>query len=126
MILNENICPVVMLSSLTHKGAVTTFECLELGAFDYVGKPDGTVSSDLGSVASELILKLKAAAGMERFSGPANSAANSARKSSRQAALTGTDSYRVKPGPHSRPSLLGSRPEARQPSWKCCRSFRVT
>jgi two-component system chemotaxis response regulator CheB len=64
MIVEENICPVVMLSSLTHKGAVTTFECLELGAFDYVGKPDGTVSSDLGSVARELILKLKAAAGV--------------------------------------------------------------
>jgi len=43
MIVQENICPVVMLSSLTQKGAVTTFECLELGAFDYVGKPDGTV-----------------------------------------------------------------------------------
>src|ERR1022692_2645453 len=64
MIVEENICPVVMLSSLTHKGAVTTFECLELGAFDFVGKPDGTVSSDLGSVARELILKLKAAAGV--------------------------------------------------------------
>jgi len=64
VIVEENICPVVMLSSLTHKGAVTTFECLELGAFDYVGKPDGTVSSDLGSVARELILKLKAAAGV--------------------------------------------------------------
>lgn len=62
VIIEEAICPVVMLSSLTHKGAVTTFECLELGAFDYVGKPDGTVSSELGSVARELILKLKAAA----------------------------------------------------------------
>ena len=63
MILEEKICPVVMLSSLTQKGAVTTFECLELGAFDFVGKPDGTVSADLGKVARELILKLKAAAG---------------------------------------------------------------
>jgi two-component system chemotaxis response regulator CheB len=64
IIVEEAICPVVMLSSLTHKGAVTTFECLELGAFDYVGKPDGTVSSNLGTVARELILKLKAAAGV--------------------------------------------------------------
>jgi two-component system chemotaxis response regulator CheB len=63
IIVDEEICPVVMLSSLTHRGAITTFECLELGAFDYVGKPDGTVSSDLGSVARELLLKLKAAAG---------------------------------------------------------------
>ncbi len=61
ILLAEEICPVVMLSSLTQKGATTTFEALELGAFDYVAKPDGTVS-DLGVVAKELCLKLKAAA----------------------------------------------------------------
>jgi two-component system, chemotaxis family, protein-glutamate methylesterase/glutaminase len=61
ILLNEGICPVVMLSSLTQQGATTTFEALELGAFDYVAKPDGTVS-DLGVVAKELCLKLKAAA----------------------------------------------------------------
>jgi two-component system chemotaxis response regulator CheB len=62
MILQEKICPVVMVSSLTQKGATTTFECLELGAFDFVAKPDGTVSSNMGVVADELIAKLKAAA----------------------------------------------------------------
>ena len=46
MILEEKICPVVMVSSLTQRGAMTTFECLELGAFDFVGKPDGTVSAN--------------------------------------------------------------------------------
>lgn len=61
-IVHERICPVVMLSSLTQEGAQTTFECLELGAFDFVGKPDGTVSSNLGAVARELIAKLRAAA----------------------------------------------------------------
>src|ERR1700685_2330023 len=62
IILQEKICPVVMVSSLTQQGAVTTFECLELGAFDFVAKPDGTVSSNMGAVAAELISKLKAAA----------------------------------------------------------------
>src|ERR1700689_5199832 len=62
MILGEKICPVVMVSSLTQPGTATTFECLELGAFDFVGKPDGTVSSNMGVVADELISKLKAAA----------------------------------------------------------------
>ena len=62
MILEEKICPVVMVSSLTQEGAATTFECLELGAFDFVAKPDGTVSANLGAVADELIVKLKAAA----------------------------------------------------------------
>lgn len=62
IILEEKICPVVMVSSLTQRGATTTFECLELGAFDFVAKPDGTVSANMGEVAGELISKLKAAA----------------------------------------------------------------
>jgi two-component system chemotaxis response regulator CheB len=62
LILHEKICPVVMVSSLTQRGTATTFECLELGAFDFVAKPDGTVSADMGSVADELLSKLKAAA----------------------------------------------------------------
>jgi len=62
VILGEKICPVLMVSSLTQRGAVTTFECLELGAFDFVAKPDGTVSSQMGEVATELVSKVKAAA----------------------------------------------------------------
>jgi len=62
VVLQEKICPVVMVSSLTQQGASTTFECLELGAFDFVAKPDGTVSSNMGVVAAELLSKLKAAA----------------------------------------------------------------
>lgn len=62
LILEEKICPVVMVSSLTQKGAATTFECLELGAFDFVAKPDGTVSSNMGAAACELVTKLQAAA----------------------------------------------------------------
>jgi two-component system chemotaxis response regulator CheB len=61
-IIEANICPVVMLSSLTQKGASTTFEAMELGAFDYVAKPDGTVTSNMEDVARELVTKLKKAA----------------------------------------------------------------
>jgi len=62
MILGERICPVIMFSSLTHQGAIETLECLELGAFDYVAKPDGTVSANLDGVARDLIAKVRAAA----------------------------------------------------------------
>jgi two-component system chemotaxis response regulator CheB len=61
-IMEEKICPVVMVSSLTQRGAVTTFECLELGAFDFVAKPDGTVSSNMGAVSKDLVSKLRCAA----------------------------------------------------------------
>ena len=53
--------PILIVSSLTSEGALTTFEALELGAFDYVGKPSGTVSSNLYIVGKEIILKIKLA-----------------------------------------------------------------
>jgi two-component system chemotaxis response regulator CheB len=62
-IINDKICPVIMVSSLTQEGAITTFEALELGAFDFVGKPGGTVSSNMESVGAELLAKVKAAVG---------------------------------------------------------------
>lgn len=61
-VVDEGICPVIMVSSLTLRGAVTTFEALELGAFDYVAKPEGTISSNLASVGGELVAKIKSAA----------------------------------------------------------------
>jgi two-component system chemotaxis response regulator CheB len=65
-IVDEKICPVVMVSSLTQEGAVTTFEALELGAFDFIGKPGGTVSSNMDSVADELLSKVKLAASLKK------------------------------------------------------------
>jgi len=53
--------PVVMVSSLTEKGALVTFEALELGAFDYVAKPGGTVSLNIDEVSAELLRKVRAA-----------------------------------------------------------------
>lgn len=57
---------VIMLSSLTQEGAMTTFEALELGAFDYVAKPSGTVSTNLHIVGKELIAKIKSSVTQRR------------------------------------------------------------
>lgn len=54
--------PVVMVSSLTEKGALATFEALELGAVDYVAKPGGTVSLNIKDVSDELVAKIGQAA----------------------------------------------------------------
>jgi two-component system chemotaxis response regulator CheB len=54
--------PVVMVSSITAKGAQVTLEALELGAVDFVEKPGGTVSLNIDSVRDQLISKIKAAA----------------------------------------------------------------
>lgn len=53
--------PVVMVSSLTEKGAQVTLEALELGAFDFVEKPKLDVSNTLADYATEISNKVKAA-----------------------------------------------------------------
>ncbi|HHW39957.1 MAG TPA: chemotaxis response regulator protein-glutamate methylesterase [Syntrophomonadaceae bacterium] len=61
-IMHTSPCAVVVVSSLTHRGALTTFEALELGAVDCIAKPEGTVSLNLDRVSSEIRIKVKAAA----------------------------------------------------------------
>lgn len=55
--------PVVMLSSLTQRGARTTIQALMRGAVDFVAKP--TTSTDIRGVIVELSGKIKAAAGFD-------------------------------------------------------------
>jgi two-component system chemotaxis response regulator CheB len=57
--------PTVMVSSLTTKGALATLEALAMGAVDFVAKPDGTISLSISSVSSELVQKIRAAAGVK-------------------------------------------------------------
>lgn len=54
--------PVIMISSLTDKGADTTLRALSLGAIDYVSKPKVDVSNGTIEQADEIVAKVKAAA----------------------------------------------------------------
>jgi len=54
--------PVVMVSTLTEKGAEATLEALRLGAFDFAAKPKIDTAEDLSVYADEIIAKVKAAA----------------------------------------------------------------
>lgn len=60
-IMREQPAPVIMLSSLTQDGATETIRALEWGAFDFVGKPSGSISLDLHKVKQLLLQKLHAA-----------------------------------------------------------------
>ncbi|MDA7025844.1 chemotaxis response regulator protein-glutamate methylesterase [Bacillus sp. CLL-7-23] len=60
-IMADDPLPVIIVSSQTRKGADITIECLELGAFDFIAKPSGSVSIDLYKVKQELIEKVLAA-----------------------------------------------------------------
>lgn len=54
--------PVVMISTLTEKGAAVTLEALTLGAVDFIAKPKVDVVSTLNNYAEEIISKVKMAA----------------------------------------------------------------
>lgn len=54
--------PVVMISSLTQKGADTALRALEIGAVDYIGKPTVGLVDGFTSLSEEIVAKVKAAA----------------------------------------------------------------
>ncbi len=60
-ILTARSVPVIMVSSLTEKGALATFEAMALGAVDYVPTPGGTISLTIDEIKAELIAKVRAA-----------------------------------------------------------------
>ncbi len=53
--------PVVMVSSLTEKGALATFEALALGAVDFIPKPGGTISLHVDDIKVMLLDKVRLA-----------------------------------------------------------------
>ncbi|MFK8047056.1 MAG: chemotaxis response regulator protein-glutamate methylesterase [Halioglobus sp.] len=56
--------PVVMVSSLTEKGAEITLRALELGAIDFIAKPKIDLAHSLEQYGEEIISKVKVAAGV--------------------------------------------------------------
>ncbi len=61
-IMLQRPCPVVMVSSLTAAGANETLEAISLGAVDFIAKPKGAVSLEIGAVAPDLVKKVRMAA----------------------------------------------------------------
>lgn len=54
--------PVVMISTLTRKGAGATLAALEIGAVDYISKPDAQTRTTIAELQAELLAKVRAAA----------------------------------------------------------------
>jgi two-component system chemotaxis response regulator CheB len=53
--------PIIMLSSVTSEGSISTIKAMELGAVDFVSKPSGSISLDLRKIEDILISKVKVA-----------------------------------------------------------------
>ncbi|WKB56097.1 chemotaxis-specific protein-glutamate methyltransferase CheB [Eleftheria terrae] len=66
--------PVVMVSSLTERGALATFEALALGAVDFIAKPGGTITLHVDDIKALLLAKVAAAAQARLRPGPAPTA----------------------------------------------------
>ena len=61
LIMTARPTPVVMVSSLTEKGALATFEALALGAVDFIPKPGGTISLHVDDIKVMLLEKVRSA-----------------------------------------------------------------
>jgi two-component system chemotaxis response regulator CheB len=61
LIMTARPTPVVMVSSLTEKGALATFEALALGAVDFIPKPGGTISLHVDDIKAVLLDKVRSA-----------------------------------------------------------------
>ncbi|TDQ39667.1 protein-glutamate methylesterase/protein-glutamine glutaminase [Aureibacillus halotolerans] len=61
-IMAQSPCAIIMLSSVTIKGAELTIDAMQRGAIDFVQKPSGAISLDLDLVKDELVQKVVQAA----------------------------------------------------------------
>lgn len=55
LIMKEAPCKVIMVSSVTKRGAEAAIQSLEYGAFDFISKPSGAISLDIEKVQEKLI-----------------------------------------------------------------------
>jgi two-component system chemotaxis response regulator CheB len=61
----EHPTPVVMVSSMTEHGAEETLTALEMGAVDFVAKPDGLAALSLDGFVAGLVAKVRSAAAVK-------------------------------------------------------------
>jgi two-component system chemotaxis response regulator CheB len=94
--------PVIILSSIARRGAEITMEALALGASDFIQKPSGSVSEDVGSVGDVLIPMLLGYGGQYR------------RLMGKKVLSPGE--YAPKPGPAAADTAAARHPYAGQPS----------
>lgn len=52
-------CAIIMVSSLTEKGAITTIKALEMGALDFIPKKSSFVQLDIVQIGEELVKKIR-------------------------------------------------------------------
>jgi two-component system chemotaxis response regulator CheB len=101
--------PVVMVSTLTERGAEVTLKALELGAIDFVAKPKIGVADGLKQLANEITDKVRIAAKarIHRSPTPANAPAAPSTTSARPGAGAGGGAASSPAASAASPASLG-------------------
>ncbi len=94
--------PVVVISSLAHRGSIEVIKALEMGAADFVTKPSLGIREGLQEMCDEIIAKVKNAAGIDL------------RLLQRQ-----VKSNRKRTGRSVQPALVGEQGASKQPVISC-------
>ena len=95
--------PVVMISTLTERGAEVTMKALELGAVDFVSKPRVGLANGLNELATQIVDKIRVAAVAQVRRAPAPRPATAARG----AVGAGAGAVSTAPAPSASMGLLG-------------------
>lgn len=103
LIMSARPTPVVMVSSLTEKGALATFEALALGAVDFIPKPGGTISLHVEGIEAMLLDKVRSATRARLAPRPAARAPTPA---ARPAIKPRTTTPAAADGPEGRPAAV--------------------
>src|ERR1700741_1244594 len=61
-IMTTNPKPIVIVSSESRDGAASTLKALELGAIEFIAKPNSAIDLDMQSIREDLLRKVKMAA----------------------------------------------------------------
>src|SRR2546429_9627833 len=61
-IMTTNPKPIVIVSSESREGASSTLKALELGAIEFIAKPNSAIDLDMQSIREDLLRKVKMAA----------------------------------------------------------------
>src|SRR6202171_6455474 len=99
-IMTSNPRPIVIVSSESREGAASTLKALELGAVEFVTKPNSGIDLDMQSVKEELLRKVRIAAKV-RVVRTASRIANAVQNSAPAVKLSGNFTHVAQPSSYT-------------------------
>ena len=111
--------PMVMISTLTERGAEVTMKALELGAVDFVAKPRVGLASGLNDLAAQIVDKIRVAAVAQVRRAPAREPQQQVLREAQQSLMPHRPRACWGVFPPKSSSASAHPPVARRPSRRC-------